>query len=400
MVRLPNLVSEKACFGCMLCADTCPKQAITIQENANGFWMPYIDSSLCVGCHLCEHKCKMVQSLLLQDKCKQPLYGWCIDDSIRNSSASGGVFTAIALEMIRKHNAVVFGASLQNNKVCHIGIEEESDLFMLQGSKYIQSKTEGIYQSVRDYLKVGRFVVFSGTPCQVKALKIFLNTDYDNLLTIDLICHGVVSNIIFRRHIEKNKCGEVLAFRDKSKGWGRDVFFLTKKKGVVSVDTNWRHNFFYHAFQLETCTRNSCYDCPFCRQERVADITIGDYWAAKHTEEYDARGISTILPNTDIGQKALDVCSIIVTKKVDWLSTIKANPRLFISRPLFKKFACGKYIGRMYKYLPNILVDNILGVWYSKRNLLFLPWFKYIQSVKHKYESEYQQLLKQSADNL
>ena len=98
--------------------------------------------------------------------------------------------------------------------------------------------------------------------------------------------------------------------------------------------------------------------------------------------------------------KALDVCSIIVTKKVDWLSTIKANPRLFISRPLFKKFACGKYIGRMYKYLPNILVDNILGVWYSKRNLLFLPWFKYIQSVKQKYELEYQQLLKQSADNL
>lgn len=398
MVRLPILASGNECFGCMLCADICARQAIIIQEDANGFWMPHVDSSLCIGCHACESKCKMVRAISMQNKCVQPLKGWCTDDTIRKNSASGGIFSAIALTMIRKYNAVVFGATLQDNKVYHIGIETEADLHLLQGSKYIQSKTDGVYRSVSALLKSGRFVVFSGTPCQVKALKVFLNKDYENLLTIDLICHGVVSNIIFRRHIEKNKSGEVLAFRDKSKGWGKDVFFKTKKNGKVNVDTNWRHNFFYHVFQLETCTRYSCYDCTFCRQERVSDITIGDYWTAKHTDEYDVMGVSTILPNTYKGKSVLEKCKNITTKPVDWFLTIKPNPRLFMSRPLFRKFSCSRYIGRMYKYMPNVITDNILGVWYSKRNILFLLWFKYIQRVKRIYESAYQDILKQSTD--
>lgn len=399
MVNLPNLASPSECLGCMLCADVCPKKAITIKEDNNGYWLPYVDSSICVGCHACERKCQKVRKPVLVNKCEQPLKGWCIEDDIRRQSASGGIFSAIAINMLHKHHAVVYGATLQDNKVYHIGIENEADLHMLQGSKYIQSNTAGIYCNVKEHLNKGRFVVFSGTPCQINALKTYLGKDYDNLLTIDLICHGVISNTIFKRHIEKNNIGEVLTFRDKSLGWGKDVFFKTKKEGVITVDTNWIHNFFYHTFQLETCTRNSCYDCPFCTPLRVSDITIGDYWAAKRTDEYNPLGISTILPNTPKGLKAMTECDNIESSPVDWLSTIKPNPRLFTARPLFRKFACGKYIGFFYRFLPNVIVDNILGVWYSKRNILFLPWLKYIQHVKQQYETQYQQKLKKSMKN-
>lgn len=403
MVKLPKLAPASECMGCMLCADVCPKQAIVMKEDDNGYWGPIIDEKLCVGCLACERKCDSIRNdndKTWLHKSKQPYKGWCLDNDIRKTSASGGIFSSIAITMIRKYNAIVFGATLQDNKVFHIGIEKIEDLKFLQGSKYIQSNTTGTYRSVKECLKEGRMVVFSGTPCQVKALRVFLNKDYDNLLTIDLICHGVISNTIFRRHIEKNSCGEVLAFRDKSLGWGKDVFFKCQKAGRITVDTNWKHNFFYHAFQVETCTRYSCYDCKFCRQERESDITIGDYWAAKRTKEYNPLGISTIIPNTDKGKHFLEECNNIEKIPTDWYSTIKSNPRLFISRPLFKKFACGRYIGKMYKYLPNIIVDGILGVWYSKRNLPFLPWFKYIQHMKRKYEADFQLRLKMSKDKL
>ena len=403
MVKLPKLATYSECMGCMLCAEVCPKQAILIKEDGNGYWMPVIDEKRCVGCRACECKCITMRNgsdKTLLNKSKQPYKGWCSDTDIRKNSASGGIFSAIAISMICKHDAIVFGATLQGNKVFHTAIEKKEELNLLQGSKYIQSNTTGIYHKVKEQLRNGRMVVFSGTPCQVKALRVFLNKDYDNLLTIDLICHGVVSNTIFRRHIEKNKCGEVLAFRDKSLGWGHDVFFKCRKDGVTKVDTDWKHNFFYHAFQIETCTRYSCYYCQFCHQERVSDITIGDYWAAKHSQEYTPLGISTILPNTDKGKSFLDECDNIEKYSANWLSTIKSNPRLFVPRPLFKKFACGRYIGRMYKYLPNTIADGILGVWYSKRNLLFLPWFKYIQHIKQRYEEEYKQRLNKSFGNL
>lgn len=395
MVELPKLASEKECLGCMLCVDTCIKQAITVNEDSNGYWMPSINESLCVGCRACERNCKAVREVSLLNKCKSPLKGWHREASVRKNCASGGAFSAVAQFMIRNYHAVIVGATLKNNRVYHMAIEKEEDIALLQGSKYIQSNTAGIYRKVKQLLKSGRFVVFSGTPCQVKALRVFLQGKNNKLLTIDLICHGVVSNTIFSRHIEKTACGEVINFRDKSLGWGRDVFFKAKKNGIMITDTNWRNNFFYHVFQLETCTRYNCYDCKFCRQERIADITIGDYWAARHSDEYNPMGISTILANTQHGLDVLRECDNMILEPADWYSTIKFNPRLFVNRPLFQKFSCSRHIGVLYKYLPKLLTDRILGVWFSKRNFLFLPWFKYIQNIKERYEIDYQEKLKE-----
>ena len=146
MGSLPKLAQFNNCLGCMLCSDVCKHGAISMSEDKNGFWMSVIDSNKCVGCLACERKCEQVRLTPPINRCKIPLKGWAKDDGIRAQSASGGAFSAIALNLIREKEAVIYGATLDNNSVYHTFIQNEEDISKLQGSKYIQSKTEGIYQ--------------------------------------------------------------------------------------------------------------------------------------------------------------------------------------------------------------------------------------------------------------
>ena len=395
MKRLPKLANIDNCFGCMLCHDICPVIAISICEDDNGFWMPKVDKDKCIGCLACERGCAKIQITQPEWCAETPLKGFCKDSKIRKDSASGGAFAAIAHYMIRHYKAVVIGATLHDNRVYHIEVMGEADLSKIQGSKYIQSNTTDIYKKVKTLLSAGRVVLFSGTPCQVQALNIYLGYSSENLLTVDLICHGVVSNSLFRRHNQLNHIQNVIAFRDKRRGWGKDTFFKYMNNGVEEVDTNWSHNFFYHAFQLETCCRPNCYKCLFSQIKRTSDITLGDYWADKNSKNYDSNGVSSILPNTEHGKRIIDECDGLVTDMVDWLSTIKPNPRLFTSRPEFLRFSCSKNIGNLYKYLPSTIIDCILGTRYSKRHLLLRPWFLFIKRIKHVYEKRYKSELSQ-----
>lgn len=393
MKKIPKLASYDDCFGCMLCHDICPVKAITMSEDENGFWQPKINENICIGCLACEKGCAKIQNINPENLAKFPIKGYSKNSNLRMKSASGGAFATIALFMIQNFNAVVFGVTLKKNRVFHISIEKEEDISKLQGSKYIQSDTADIYKKVKIFLEKGRFVLFSGTPCQVQALNIYLGKTYHNLITIDLICHGVVSNKLFRRHNKINKIKEVTAFRDKSLGWGKDSFFRFKNKDTEEVNTNWNQNFFYHAFQLETCCRPSCYKCLFSQIKRTSDITLGDYWANRKSVNYECKGISSILPNTSKGLKIITDCNSLEKEQVDWQSTIRPNPRLFTTRPEFKKFSCSQNIGKLYKYLPSKIVDNILGTRYSKKQILFRPWLNYINRVKKEYEERYKKEL-------
>lgn len=395
MKKLPKLATIDNCFGCMLCHDLCPTDAISMVEDDNGFWLPKVDEDICIGCLSCERGCDTIQNSHPDHMADRPLRGFCNDYEFRSKSASGGAFAAIAFHMITRYNSVVIGASLIDNQVLHIEITGQDDLYKLQGSKYIQSNTSEIYEKVKKHLVSGRNVLFSGTPCQVQALNIFLRKSYSNLLTIDLICHGIISNKLFRRHNDINNISKVSAFRDKSIGWGKDCFFRYIDNGIEKVNTKWENNFFYHAFQLETCCRPSCYGCRFSQLKRVSDITLGDYWADRKSENYDSQGISTILPNTEKGRKIVAECDILEVNVVDWLSTISPNPRLFTSRSEFEKFSCSKHIGKLYKYLPSVIADCILGTRFSKRHILFRPWLKYINKVKQEYEKRYRSELSQ-----
>ena len=322
---MDNIVNEKdKCCGCGLCAIKCPKNAIEMREDEFGFVYPYINQDKCINCGICKKVCAYNNDSV-ENKFEKKVYGAVSkDDKILNSTASGGVFTSIATEFI-KQNGVVFGCSLEkeNNKfiVKHIKVDNLDDLEKLKGSKYVQSDITNIFKEIKDCLKDNKKVLFSGTPCQVAAIKKFTNNP-DNLFTIDIICHGVPSNKMFNDYIEyenkkKNIIIEDFKFRDKSKGWGLNYSYIFGNKKIVKPSFK---SSYYQLFLDSKIYRENCYSCPYANENRISDITIGDYWGIEKehpelTNKIDfLKGVSCIIVNTEKGLKMIDSYNQNLTK--------------------------------------------------------------------------------------
>lgn len=233
---------KKSCVGCAACYNICPHKAITMKEDIEGFKYPSIDYSLCVNCGLCQKVCPVSKINNYNDS--KPLFYAAknTNEIERLSSSSGGIFALLA-KYILKANGIISGAIVDENlKVKHITIDNEKDLKPILGSKYVQSDIECVYNEIKDYLKEGRLVLFSGTPCQVAGLKSFLNADFNNLITVDIICHGVPSPLVFRKYLDylemnSNTCawGGVI-FRSKFYSWENFAMELKQtKKSRLSV---------------------------------------------------------------------------------------------------------------------------------------------------------------------
>lgn len=400
MKSLPELAAYDDCTGCMLCADTCPKGAIRFQLDENGFWQPQVDAERCIGCKLCEKACRTVRSNELRPLSEQPFKGHAVSEAIRRRSTSGGIFCALAEHAIRSKRAVVFGAVCEGRTICHKAIETMEELPALQGSKYAQSNTSGVYKQVKRLLKEGRFVLFSGTPCQVQALHTHLGKAYENLLTVDLICHGVPSYKLIERHLAVNKGEAVEQFRTKSFGWGRDSYITMTKNGQsVTVNDRFK-NVFYHMFQNELAFRPNCYQCRFNAVRRAGDITIGDYWLVRNTPEYDPLGISTILPNSEQGQRYLAECDNITKEPVPWANAIGNNARLVTNRREFLSLCLSRSIGKLYRLLPAVVADRLLEAMQSKRRPLSTLWARYMLRRKAPYQRRFDQEEKLLIDKL
>lgn len=393
MKSLPELAAYDDCTGCMLCADTCPKGAIRFQIDENGFWLPRVDTERCIGCKLCEKSCRTVRSNELHPFCEQPYKGHAVSDDVRRRSTSGGIFYALAEHAIRSRQAVVFGAVCEGGSIRHRAVETIEELAALQGSKYAQSDTRGVYQQVKRLLKEGRFVLFSGTPCQVQALHTYLGKTQENLLTIDLICHGVPSYKLMERHLAVNKGDTILQFRAKAYGWGHDSYVTIRKQGQEITVTDRFNNIFYQMFQTELAFRPNCYKCRFNGVNRAGDISIGDYWHVRTSAEYDALGISTILPNTDKGAAFLRECLNICKEPISWEQALDRNPRLVTDRREYLRTALSHSIGKLYRYLPAWLADRLLGTLRSKRRPFSLLWLMHLARKRAGYQERYQQAL-------
>lgn len=382
----PKLADYSDCTGCMLCADTCPKHAVSFNADRNGFWSPSIQLEKCIGCKLCEKKCEEVRSNEIKNICQTPLRGHAISDEVRLRSTSGGAFYAIAEHAILTKGAIVYGVVCEGTNVYHKRVDLVEGLRNLQGSKYAQSNICGVYKQVKKDLCNGKYVVFSGTPCQVNALRVFLNKEFDNLLCIDLICHGVPSNLLMYRHLAINHGDGVVQFRTKTKGWGRDSYVTIRRNGTDVVIDKPSQNLFYHAFQSEQCFRPSCYKCRFCDIRRTGDVTIGDFWAIRYSDEYDKLGESTILPNTKKGESFILDCTALEKKHTNWEEVKMNNPRLEKNREKFLRFSLSNRLGLLYKIFPYRLIDFIIEAWLSKSRHIFYIWAFYINFLKKKYE--------------
>jgi coenzyme F420-reducing hydrogenase beta subunit len=326
---------KKECCGCSACVNICPQQAISMIPDEDGFLFPVINHALCIECGLCKKVCAFQNNVLSE---KKPISTYAAkhrNEVLLQKSSSGGVFPALAAWIVEKEG-VVFGCSMDDNlEPCHVYVKEMEALASIQGSKYIQSDLKQNFSEVKEFLESGKYVLFTGTPCQIDGLKSFLSTDYKNLITADLICHGVPSVSFFKEYIrwfEKKHDAKVIQykFRDKSKtGMGviPKIEFLRSGK-LFEKHIYCNLDVFMSLFEYGKICRECCYSCKYASEHRISDFTLGDYWGIEifHPEVSTKDGVSVLLINSDKGKKILDDLDLdLYVSSFDKASAFNAN---------------------------------------------------------------------------
>lgn len=373
MIQIESAIN---CCGCGACAQRCPQSCITMIEDQEGFKYPEVDHIQCIDCHLCEKVCPVNAST----QPIEPIECWAMrskDEKVVRESSSGGIFTYLANQVLEQ-GGVVFGARFDDNwNVVHDYVENKSDLYRLQTSKYVQSDTNHIMLKVENFLKEKRLVMFAGTPCQIAALKLFLRKEYDNLYLVEIVCHGVPSPKVWHlylKEITNNFTGKItdINFRDKSTGWAKySVKVVVDNKIFKSIyDTHP----YMKAFLTEFIIRPSCYNCHFKSHRSFADITIGDYWGIDRLPNIsnDDKGYNIVIIRTPKG------LGLIKDKKNVWFRQTNTN-QLFqkaiydsaffrLNRKAFWKYllrnGLDKSIKRFNIQLP---FKNSITLWYLER---------------------------------
>lgn len=298
------------CFGCTACKHICPVGCITMESDSKGFLSPVIDTTHCTECGLCLEICPALEKG--ESKRHPDPRVFAVkhrDDTIRETSASGGAFSSIA-EYILDQGGVVYGAAYDSKMhVRHMRCATKEMCEHLRGSKYVQSDLGDSFTNVEQDLQKGTRVLFTGTPCQVAGLRSFLGKEYERLLLVDLLCYGVPSPKIFSEYVaqvEQQEGKPLLncTFRDKSKGWRNLLLNLDfgSKQTLIEASSSPFYSFFLKGTTLRSC----CFTCKFCSFDRKGDITIGDFWGIENAfpQFEDKRGVSLLLLNSPKGERA------------------------------------------------------------------------------------------------
>ena len=310
--------NKSHCFGCEACVQVCGKAAITMEEDHDGFRYPLIDAAKCVDCGMCRKVCPYDNMPQRHGEEKYVFGGYSLDKDIRFKSTSGGAFSEI-VNAYCDENYVIFGAEADGLEVFHGYIIDKRNLGRFRKSKYSQSKIGTANKDAKRFLKEGKKVLFSGTPCQIAGLKAYLgNIDQENLLTIEVVCEGVPSPLYVRKldkYIE-NKYGsriKALDYRYTSKScvakgrWDFEQMNICTKEGKILRKDRW-FNPFWSIWLKHLMSRPSCYECPFANHVRVADITLGDLWGVHIycPELYGNNGgASLVIGNTEKGKSVI-----------------------------------------------------------------------------------------------
>ena len=384
------LIGEKAnCCGCGACVNACPKGAIRLRPDENGFLYPEIDPELCVDCGLCKKACGF-QNIRPETLPLAAYAGAVRERQQLLRSASGGVAAALSRSVVEQ-GGVVFGCAMESREgnLCpaHAAAENMEQLPGLQGSKYVQSYIGDTYRQAKEALQAGRQVLFTGTPCQIAGLRGYLGQkDYPNLLTVDIICHGVPSNALFRAYLkllEGELRGNItnFTFRDKATGWGHrmGVTYRSQSGKLRYRLIPAKASSYFGLFLQGQIGRDSCYSCPYAQGSRVGDLTLGDYWGiAQAHPEYlqeqggalrEGDGISCLLVNTPKGAESIRQIEETVTLLPSEFEKVQqGNDQLQHPCP---RGADREKVLELYRQKGYGAVEH----WYRKR--LGIRWYRY-----------------------
>ena len=335
-----EIKEKKDCCGCSACVQRCPKQCISLYEDEEGFLYPKVDVETCIDCGLCEKVCPVLK----QSEERIPLEVYAAknpNEQIRRESSSGGIFTLLAEQTIDA-GGVVFGVRWNEHfEAIHDYTETKEGLAAFRGSKYVQSRVGDTFKQTEWFLKQGRQVLYSGVPCQISGLKKFLKKEYDNLLTVDIICHAVPSPLIWREYLEeyktKNRITSInsINFRDKTFGWEGyhfSISYITKHNRNVTKKQPHGDNVYFKGFLNHLYLRPSCYSCCAKGGRSGSDILMGDCWGidSLRKDYNDNKGCSIVCVNTLKGKSLTNA----ILERSDMLSydeVLKYNPSIAIS---------------------------------------------------------------------
>lgn len=353
-IEMIDIKRPEECCGCGACVQICPKQCIEFKpDESEGFCYPVVDLSRCIHCNACERVCPELNKSFSSEPLKV-LAAANPDDDIRFNSSSGGVFSMLASEILSR-GGTVFGVAMADDcrSAHHVEVTDIAGLEALRGSKYIQANTEDTFKSVRQRLKNGCLVLYSGTPCQIRGLKLFLGkalAESSLLLCVDLICHGTPSPAAWRAYLDWRTGGEPIYgvnFRDKlPSGWrsfglslqlrpydlqpsdGRRLAGCSAAQvhagqpGVISQCH--RSDLFMRSFLSNVNLRPSCYDCPANNGRSGADLTLADFWGIE-PKDGDEAGVSQILVRTNKGAEAIGSLNL-QTEEYPYTGVLHSNP--------------------------------------------------------------------------
>lgn len=312
-----DIINKTSCSGCHACVLICPKQCISMQPDEEGFLYPSVDKGICVDCGLCEKVCSVMHPF----PSRNPLATYASrskQEKYLSAGSSGGLFQPLA-ERVIAEGGVVFGARFNEHwEVKHEQAETPEELPAFSGSKYVQSRTGNTYRKAEDFLKAGRKVLFSGTPCQIAGLYSFLKKTYENLYTVDFICHGVPSPKVWQTYLNEIS-GQLqqkypgsplhltdINFRDKSSGWynfSLSLRYTGKNREIINFRETINKNLYFRGFLGNLYLRPSCHSCPCKEGKSNSDITLGDFWGIGKINPVfnDDKGTSAVMLNTPRG---------------------------------------------------------------------------------------------------
>lgn len=359
-----TIKDKKDCCGCHVCASICAKHCITMQSDEEGFLYPVVDKDACTDCGLCEKVCPVIN----QSEPRKPLKVYAAknkNEEIRRQSSSGGIFTLLA-ERVIVEGGVVFGARFDENwDVIHSWADTIEGIAAFRGSKYVQSTIGDTYREAKDFLKQGRKVLFSGTPCQIAGLKKYLRKDYDNLLTVDVVCHGVPSPRIWNEYLKSLHLTNIgaISHKDKSTGWRGYSFSIKDTEGRLIFTEKASKNKYLKAFVSNLTLRPSCFSCSSKSGKSLSDVTLADYWGIEHLlpQMDDNNGTSFLCGNTQRGVEIISQLGAEL-KETDYQKSVPYNSCIVqsTSEPIERQNFWTDYMVKGINALPKVEGNNLI----------------------------------------